>query len=177
MRKTTFQLLLIVLVALVIASCKKDNKAPGGNDNKSYYIKLKLNGVQKQYTYNATSLLAKPSVYACSIMGLFSSSNTAGVTIGLTDGEPFAINKTYTGQVIVANGVTTIQGTFTYKEENGTNYFASGTTANTSLTLKFTEIAPDHLKGTFSGTLLKVGSAPLSYATFTEGEFYVGRSL
>jgi len=174
-----FKFLVLVLagLALLTGSCKKDSNGPKKPSSSSYYIKLKLNGELKQYTFNATSLLSKPSVYACELTALLSNTNTAGVTVGLTDGSAFVTDKTYTEAYIVANGTTTIQGMITYKTEDGTIYFASATAANTSLRLQFSEIANDHLKGTFSGTFLKVGSSPLVYAPITEGEFYVGRSL
>lgn len=171
------RLLFFILLVVFMGSCKKD--APHGNtDNTPFYIKFKLNGVQKKYTYNATSLLAKPSVYACSLTAWGSAkTNPASVNIDLTDGSAFVTGKTYTEQVVNANGILTIQGSFTYKDDEGNIYFASGNTANTSISLKFTEMADDHFKGTFIATLLQVGKSPQTYVTITEGEFYVGRSL
>ncbi|HTE01926.1 MAG TPA: hypothetical protein VK668_21705 [Mucilaginibacter sp.] len=176
-KKTSGRLLLFILLVAIMGSCKKDSKTSNNTDNKSFYIKFKLKGAQKRYTYNATSLLAKPSVYACSLSAWGSATNTASVTIGLTDGSAFVTGKTYTEQVITVNGITTIQGSFTYKDDDGSTYFASGTTANTTLSLKFTEMADDHFKGTFTATLLQVGKSPLTYVPVTEGEFYVSRSL
>lgn len=174
-------LLLPLAAALLICACKKNgSSSPQKNTttNSTYYVKLKINGTQKEMTYNATSLFpAAVSFHTCELAGQFAGNNAAGVTLVMNDADAFTTTKTYTEQVITLNNLPVEQCTFTYKDDDNTIYLAGGTTANTKVTVNFTEIASDHVKGTFSGKLLNVGSgASPEYATITDGEFNLSRS-
>jgi len=179
MRKIV-QILLPIFVALVAcAGCKKDNNNTNKQVNtKDFYIKLKVNGVAKTMTVNATTISGVVSgvIHALSISAEFTSNPVAGVTIGLNDGAVFNTTTTYTGKYIDVSGTTTIQTTFIYKDEDNSTYLASPAAAGTNVTLNITEIADDHFKGTFSGKLLK-SSTTTTFINITDGEFFVGRSL
>lgn len=172
-------LLLLPLLAAVLCiySCKKSsNINPGKNTNtgtSAYYIKLKIDGEQREMTYNATSLFpAAVSFHTCELAGQFADNNAAGVTLVMNNASAFNTSTTYTEQLLTLNSVPMEQCTFTYKDKDNTIYLGGGLTANTKVTVNFTEIAADHVKGTFSGKLFNVASgASPQYATITDGEF------
>jgi hypothetical protein len=103
-------------------------------------------------------------IYAGELVGQFADNHANGITIVLNDSVAYKTVKTYTEQIITIKGKTTIQGTLTFKDDDGAIYYASGTTSSTSLNLHFTALAADHVTGTFTGHLVKVGSSPLTYA-------------
>ena len=181
MKKIQLVSLFLLVIALGCSSCKKDSSSNKTTPDKdiSYYVKLKLNGVQKQMTYHATTLFTTPaSVYTCELTAQFAGNKAAGTTVVLHDAAAFTTGKNYTEKLITINNATNIQGTITFRDEDNTVYYATGTIANTSLTLQFTDLSANHVKGTFSGTFIKVGSKdPVTYVTITEGEFYLSRSL
>jgi hypothetical protein len=153
-----------ILLLASIASCKKDSTTTPNSS--SYYVKFKFNGTQKQYTAYTTSLLGTASsADGCEIIGYASGTHPAGVTISVVDNAPITTNKTYTEAI----------GIFTYVDESGISYVAGSVYNGTSFNLVITEIASDHIKGTFSAVLQKAGT-PIEYINVTEGEFYLGRS-
>lgn len=179
MRKIIQILLTVFALVILCTACKKDiNKTNKQVDTKDLYIKLKVNGVAKTMTVNATTISGVVSgiIHALSISAEFTSNPVAGVTIGLNDGAAFNTTTTYTGKYIDVSGTTTIQTTFIYKDEDNSTYLASPAAAGTNVTLNITEIADDHFKGTFSGKLLK-SATTTTFINITDGEFYVGRSL
>lgn len=169
------------MVIILISSCKKDSIKSTDtkkDSDKNFYAKFKLNGTAKEFDYNPTTLFTTPlPIYVGELIATSKDNHADGITIGLNDSVAYKINKTYTQQLITIKGKTTIQGMITLKDTDGSIYYASGTIANTTLSLQFTEIADDHLKGTFTAHVIKVGSSPASYADITDGEFNLGRSL
>ncbi|MFB9843645.1 hypothetical protein [Mucilaginibacter ginsenosidivorans] len=179
MKKIVRVLLPLFVVTSVLNGCKKDGAATNKQvSTKDFYIKLKVNGVAKTMTVNATTVSGVVSgvIHAMSVSAQFTSNPAAGVTIGLNDGAAYNTTTTYTGKYIEVSGITTIQTTFTYKDEDNSTYLASPAAAGTNVTLNISEVANDHFKGTFSGKLIKSGTTA-SFITVTDGEFYVGRSL
>ncbi|HWD87201.1 MAG TPA: hypothetical protein VG367_03675 [Mucilaginibacter sp.] len=82
----------------------------------------------------------------------------------MVDNSAITTSKTYTQAV----------GIFTYVDESGIAYVAGSSFENTSFNMVITEIASDHIKGTFSAVLQKEGTSP-SYLNATSGGFYVNR--
>ena len=180
MKKIIYLLLPVLVLLIFIGSCKKDTKSsdPKKNNTTKFYVRFKINGVAKELNYNPTTLFTSPlPIYAGELVGQFADNHANGVTIVLNDSTVYKTGETYTGQIITIKGKTTIQGTITFKDEDGTIYYASGTTSSTSLNLQFTELAADHVTGTFTAHLVKVGSSPLTYADITDGQFNLSRSL
>lgn len=154
--------LIPVLLLVFFVSCKKDSKTPASG---SYYVKFQFNGTQKQYTAAVTGILgSSASPDGCDIIGYASGTHPAGVTISIVDNSAITTNKAYTQAV----------GIFTYVDESGIAYVAGSSFENTSFNLTITEIASDHIKGTFSASLQKEGT-PIEYVNATNGEFYVNR--
>src|SRR3569833_1005077 len=112
MRKIV-QILLPIFVALIAcAGCKKDNNNKNKQVNtKDFYIKLKVNGVAKTMTVNATTIsgIVSGVIHALSISAEFTSNPVAGVTIGLNEKAAINTTTTYTGKYIDVSGTTTIQ--------------------------------------------------------------------
>ncbi|AYL95623.1 hypothetical protein [Mucilaginibacter celer] len=179
--KTIIRLLTLVLSLLtLVSSCKKDSKTVDvkNNDTTKFYVRLKIGNVVKEMDYNPTTLFTKPlPIYAAQLVGQFNNNHVDGISIVLNDSTAYQTGKNYTEQFIAIKGKTAVQGTITYKDDDGANYYASGTFASTSLTLQFTSLAADHVTGTFRGHLVKVGSSPSSYIDITDGEFNLSRSL
>ena len=143
-----------------------------------FYVSFKIGGIAKELDYNPTTLFTSPlPIYASELVGQFANNHANGITVVLNDSTAYQTGKTYTEQMITIKGKTTIQGTLTFKDGDGTIYYASGTTSSTSLNLQFTALAADHVTGTFTAHLVKVGSSPLSYADITDGKFILSRSL
>lgn len=180
MKKIIQYLLPVFVLITLLPSCKKatTNANSKKNDTAKFYIKFKIGGIIKELDYNATTLFTSPlPIYGGELVGEFADNHANGVAIVLNDSTAYKTGKTYTEQIITIKGKITIQGTFTFKDEDGTAYYASGATSSTSLNLQFTELAADHVTGTFTAHLVKVGSAPLTYADITDGQFNLSRSL
>lgn len=185
MKKITCLLLPVFVLLTLISSCKKDAKSSDAkksdttkSDTKKFYVKLKIGGVTKQMDYNPTTLFTTPlPIYAGELVGQFSDNHANGITIVLNDSVAYKTGKTYTEQIITIKGKTTVQGTITFKNDDGVVYYASGVSSSTSFNLQFTELADDHVTGTFTAHLIKVGSSPVTYSDITEGQFNLSRSL
>lgn len=178
MKKIIRLLLPVYALLTLITSCKKEVNGANKKDTAKFYIKFKIGGTVKELDYNPTTLFTSPlPIYTGELVGQFTGNHANGITIVLNDSTAYKTGKTYTEQIITIKGKATMQGTLTFKDDNGTVYYAGGATASTSLNLQFTELAADHATGTFSGHLVKVGSSPLTYADITDGQFNLSRSL
>lgn len=166
-------LLLAVLLPL-LAACKK-NSGSGGTGG-TYYMKFKLNGVQKNYSSVAGSV-TDANGYHIMVLSGASATNAQGeaMAIALNSVEPFSKGEIFKAEMIPGKYV--IQALLSYADKSlpGTGYTSSypNLTPNATALLTISEVSADNVKGTFSCKL--VDEADFSTQTFTvsDGEFNI----
>ncbi|MBS1501191.1 MAG: hypothetical protein JST32_03965 [Bacteroidetes bacterium] len=163
--------ILLAILSVIFSSCKKSTTQPQSPAG-SYYIKLKINGAAKSMTMTPMVMFTNtPPLYMCQLSGYFLNNFGQGATFTITDVAAMATNKTYTQQVINAGGTQIIQTVFVYRGDDGKQYLAEGNIPGTSVSVQFSEIASDHVKGTFSGTVQVQGTS--TFVPVTDGQFYL----
>ncbi|MBS1525598.1 MAG: hypothetical protein JST19_08110 [Bacteroidetes bacterium] len=167
------RIILFAALATLFISCKKST-TPAPATTANYYIKLKINGAAKSMTMTPMVMFtnAQP-LYMCQLSGYFPNNFGQGATFTITDAAAIVTNKTYTQQIINAGGTQVIQTVFVYRGDDGKQYLAEGNIPGTLVSVQFSEIATDHVKGTFSGTVQIQGTS--TFVAVTDGEFYLNR--
>lgn len=170
--KTFFIFLCMLAMPVMYSSCKKSgSQAPSTG---SYYIKLKINGTAKSMTMTPIAMFTSaPPLYMVQLDGYFPNNFGAGLSFTVEDSNSFSTGTTYTQQYVKVNGVVMGEPSFSFRSDDGNSYIAAPAATGTVIALKFTEIATDHVKGTFSGTMQLQGTS--TFAQITDGEFYLKR--
>lgn len=184
MKKLRPFMAVILAVVLFAASCKKEGKTITKTTtttatDSNYHIKLKANGVQKEFTVDASAMFTTSAsgVYAASLYSYLDNANMKGVIIIISDGAPIDTGKTYNEKPVTIRKLTLFQTSINYIDKDSVTYFASGIVPDENISVRFSEIAPAYVKGTFSGKLRQIDSKPpYVYANVTEGEFYLKRT-
>lgn len=169
MKKTFSSRLLIILTASVtLFSCSKSSTTP---DNSSPGITATFDGSEK--TFTTSSIASKsnlsPGIWSLTIIAT-SSSETLSISLW-SEKDDFTAGKTYG---ISALGGTTYN-TLTFGPTSGSEEWFSiypYATVTESFTCTITEVASDHIKGTFSGSVYKNAGPPALKKEVTKGTFY-----
>lgn len=171
--KTFLIAICILAMPVMYTSCKKSSTQTPATTG-SYYIKLKVNGTAKSMTMTPIAVFTSASpLYLVQLDGYFTNNFGTGVNFTLEDSNPFNTNTTYAAQYVKVNGAVIGEPNFVFRSDDGNSYVAAPATPGTSIALNFTEIASDHVKGTFSGTMQLQGTS--TFAQITDGEFYLKR--
>jgi hypothetical protein len=171
--KTFILVLSLIAMPVMFSSCKKSSNT-GPSSTSTYYIKLKINGTAKSMTLTPIVMFTNASpLYICQLSGYFTDNFGEGAIFTITDVAAITTGTTYTQQYLTGAGAGVQQTTFVYRGDDGKQYLAEGGISGTSVSVVFSEITSDHVKGTFSGTLLIQGTT--TFVTITDGEFYLKR--
>lgn len=190
--KKRFHIAINCLALLFFAAgCSKSNvdvvPPPGRTEATPYFVRFKVNGVQKEYKDNGDVMQGQMNSgptsageWVGSMIGmkdpLVNQKNALGmITSSVQKTEP---NKTYTNYT--ASGVTKLKLLILHYYNEAGDFYMSwaddfstplGTVADSRFAV--TEATDKIMKGTFSGTLYSANQ--LATAVITEGSFYVSR--
>lgn len=164
------------LLLLFTMSCSKSKDNNNNTPGSGYYLRFKLNGVQKDYpmsTIEVDDVIA--GVYGSTISGADPSNLTTIFNIMLLDNTAL---HTGTYNQAVIPGTYHTRGQLNYID-NGNSYSSISLVLNpaATATINITEISATAVKGTFSGTLYDAtGPYTAVTHTITEGVFYSKRN-
>lgn len=174
---------LVSFLSICLTSCNNDSD----DDNnvvpdEEYYVRFKVNGVQKDYKSLADVMLNEKNsggLYQFSMVGLenfYEGGTTNNLTLSILDPEPVASQVEYTNYAPTSGEEERVQILIlTYLDEAGVAYTALGdefailgVISDSKTTI--TEITETAMKGTFSGTLYNIDRTKT--VEITEGEFW-----
>ncbi len=112
-----------------------------------------------------------PSLYLVQLDGYFLNNFGTGLSFTLEDSNSFNTGTTYTQQFVKVNGLVMGEPSFSFRSDDGNSYTSAPAAPGIIIALNFTEIATDHVKGTFSGTMQLQGTN--TFAQITDEEFYL----
>ena len=183
MKKTIHVILTTIIFSLLLtfqSGCKKKND-DSSNDSSNYFIKFKVNGVQKEFG-NTSGIFTQinvgggnPTIYTGSFQGVASSSTPTVNNMGLSvnDIAAIAVNKNYKSDIVGP----TIAGSLVYMDAaglvHGSDFVTTGSLGADDAIIRLTEISSTSVSGTFSGKVAAAGSS--TTLTITEGSFRVKR--
>lgn len=184
--------LLALVMGISLLGCKKDKAAPEEEVNASYFMKFKVDGVQKNYS-------SKDGLSQCALsynyldddrkyISLFlaqreyiKDSDKNSFLITVSDLSPLEVGKTYvnfkntsSGQIYLSSSLI-----FSYTDENDVSShdfgedFAQIYNANSEGYIKITKVTTDYVKGVF-GTKL-YNDDYTKNLKITDGEFCLKR--
>ena len=157
----------LVLALAFLAGCSSGNSTTGPSGD-SYYLRLKANGTQVQFT-NDASLQGAFSQSGIQYNGLFTGFDAASnMSLQVFDGAAIT-PKSYSGFDISGGALRGVL--LTYQDTGGVVYGSGGNGTDAVVTI--TEMSQTAVKGTFSGTV-KVNGHP--NVAITAGEFVVHRA-
>ncbi len=155
-----------------LTSCKK--AAVGNATNASpYYMKFKLDGVQKNYVIAGGQIidtLIAGAAYGATIAG---SPEDGSESMGLLIYSTTQITSGMTFNDDNVPGLILPKGNLNYVGDSGNSSYGSLAITNPGVQITLTELTSTYMKATFSGKMQDVsGSAIL---TVTDGELYAVR--
>ncbi|HET9055514.1 MAG TPA: hypothetical protein VFN30_01575 [Chitinophagaceae bacterium] len=168
---------LFVSFLFVLYSCKKSDS---GNSSGGYYIKCKIDGVDKAFNYNNMAKIMSLTQGATNVSIIGSAAPAGSSLEGISLGVNF-----FNGQVLQTNTIYSEDysgidylAAAAYTPNNATYVFASGIYTPTSLPfkLKVTNKTATEMSGTFEGAFYKNvpgGNTTSEHVTITLGEFNV----
>lgn len=160
---------ILVLAALFVSSCKKDNNSPNG-----YYVKFKLDGNEKQYSQTTAAVFATAlPIYSLALIGEQQVNGTVyeGMGINIYNDASIAANVTYTDQEVVSLG--TPQAALLYTDAAGAQS-SSVVLASPGVQVLITGLDDKTVSGTFSGTIASITDFSKTMVV-TEGQFNLPR--
>lgn len=184
--------LLFAIISLGLSSCSKEKSfssggsggsggtggtggTGGGGGSSSYFVKFKIDGVQKDFSGSTNALITSfdaggTMIYSGAFQGIQSAANPQVNLMGININDVAAIvtNKTYTDAIA---GVT-IQGALIYFNASGEQLSSLFVTTDANVAIRLSEITTTSISGTFSGKVQSMTGAPLA---ITEGTFKVKR--
>ena len=186
MKKTiSTWMLALILVAGAFVSCSKSGDKPavvtpppgsGGDTStppppvSSYFVKMKIDGVQKEFTsVAAINQSSEDDGYALIISATKDANSTEEIDLVLSSAGPIAAGEYVEGEhdTYLTWGL--------YAPENATDeqIFYSGVTLNQNAPykVKITEITDKVVKGTFSGSFYDGEGQGANKKVITEGQF------
>lgn len=178
MKKTKFSILFILAFTLFGSfSCKKKSDDSSADTSTDFFVRFKVNGVQKEFKGTTTALFQtialSPTLYTASFQGIQNSTATSTNVLGLnvSDIAAIAVNKNYTSTIVGS----TIQASILYFDQAGAQYGSIFVTSgsSTDAVIRLTEITSTSVSGTFSGKV--ASSTGSNNQTITEGSFRVKR--
>lgn len=188
-----FPMLLLWLTVLTMTACVTDGEESPVREDE-YYLKFKVGGVEKKFTALPNSMvsffyLEDAKMFGGQISGINNIQEPARnfVTIQLFNETAYQPHLSYQQQdPVTVDLISRVRIIFTYADENGRVYNAALLKAqHPNLDIKdeaevrFTELAPAYVKGTFSARVGEVNFTVLSNREellITEGEFYLRRN-
>jgi hypothetical protein len=177
MKNTNKLILILLLFSVALYSCKKSSNNKNDDTDDGYYIKYKLDGVDKNLVQAHGGITSSGSVNGANLYGRFSGDTAKESSILILDSIPINTNKTYKCTTVLVNGKNTVaQTSFTYYDEQNTRYFAVYTGPGLEINVKFSEITSSHIKGTFTAVIRQYyDKQPYHFYQLTEGEFNLKR--
>lgn len=191
--QTTFPTLLLWLSVLTMTACMTEGEeAPIKEDE--YYLKFKVGGVEKKFSALPNSMasffyLEEAKIFGGQISGINNILEPTKnfVIIQLFNETAYQANLSYQQQdPVTFDLISRSRIIFTYADENEKVYNAALLKAqHPTLDIKdeaevrFTEMTPAYVKGTFSARVGEVNFTVLSNRKellITEGEFYLPRN-
>ncbi len=164
-KKTAILIFGFACIILLVSSCKKDSAVV---DNDTYYMRFKANGVQFQFTEQA-SLVATfaqtGTIFTSSFTGL---DGLSQIVLFVYDNKEIAV-KTYSGYFLV--GSSFIGALISYNDPSG-NFYKEGI-GNSDGTVTISEMTDKTVRGSFGGTVVANGKADIK---ITNGEFFLWRA-
>jgi hypothetical protein len=195
MRKTFLLSILCAMTVLAVESCRKDDTdtvtpvTPAQNPTPQYYMRFKIDSVQKAYGGNGNLCninqadTANGNYYSF-IIGRSNASIVYFNQLSITtlDVSQLDTGITYTNYTSTQPNTVSLPNLFSiyYYDENGreTFSFAESLFAPIGLTsdakLRLSELTPQYARGTFSCTLYDTSFTNPVYV-LTDGEFYLPR--
>lgn len=164
---------IVVSCLCVLSACKKENGASNNAPTTGYYMKFKANGTQVNFTTSSALILKDTSGYGFYEMGI------AGVTSSASDQFGLALYSysapstglSFTGGIIPTPNQPA--AFLTYGIYSTQTTYTSLPSTNNEVSVVFTEVTDNYIKGTFSGNLYS-DLTTLKYK-ITDGEFYAYR--
>lgn len=190
--KITINLVALLLV-LFATSCKKEKIGPAVDEKEtqtSYYVKFKVDGVQKIFKKDAFSLIYnaenrdKVMQYDAILNGNAIELDTSknGLTIFMVNSKEIKTGEAYVNFFNSKPNTETAKLIWIiYKDENGIDYMSMGDELSTLFNvnsdgqIKFSEINSKYTKGVFSATVYN--SIYTKSKKITDGEFYLERQI
>ena len=173
-------LIAIAFFSICITSCNNESDKDNITPEESYYVRFKLDGVQKEFNSLADVTLNKitsEGLYHSAVVGLEDRQMGASknnLTFFIFYPEPAVSNVIYTDHASDEGERAHILN-LVYLDEAGVSYTSLGdefsilgVISDTKITL--TEITETSVKGTFSGTLYNIDRT--STVVISEGEFW-----
>ncbi len=183
MKKTFSTLMLaLVLVAGTMMSCSKNGDKPvvtpppGGGDTSSnpppvtsYFIKMKIDGVQQNFTNVAAILQETDEGYGLIVGGAKNDNATEEIDFVISSLEPIAKGEYTEGE----HETYYTWGLYAPEDAEEENIFYSGVTLGAAVPykVKITELTDKVVKGTFSGTFFDSNGQGTNKKVVTEGQF------
>ncbi len=168
-----FSLAILLLSATLFTACKKSSS---GSSSTTYFVKFKLDGVQKEYkgipNFTTVTLPSSPVIYSLAVQASLATSVALKdhIAINANDIATIATGKTYKNQD--AGG--TIQAVLMYYDNAGNAYssvMVNPESINDAV-ITFSEVTSTYVSGTFTGKVAAVSGGTTTY-TITEGSFKV----
>lgn len=180
--------LLFAIISLGLNSCSKEKSfssggsggtggtgGGGGTGGSSYFVKFKIDGVQKDFSGSTNALLTSfdaggTKIYSGVFQGMQSAANPQANLMGISINDITALvtNKTYTDALA---GVT-VQGALLYFDASGDQLSSLFVATDANVAIRLSEITTTSVSGTFSGKVQSMTGTPLA---ITEGSFRVKR--
>ncbi|QNA43893.1 hypothetical protein [Lacibacter sediminis] len=182
--------LLFAIISLGLNSCSKEKSFSSGGSggtggtgggggtggSGTYFMKFKLDGVQKEFSGTTSALITSfdaggTIIHTGAFQGIQSASNTTANLMGINVNDVTALvtNKNYTDALV---GIT-VQGVLLYFDASGDQLSSMFVTTDANVIIRLSEITTTSVSGTFSGKLASLTSG--ASATVTEGSFRVKR--
>ncbi len=166
---------LFILSLSMATSCKKSS--PGSASNSPYYIKFKLNGVQKNYSTVAAASTKGSGYYLLVMDGATATNanNGEALIIELASPTTFAANTTFM-PAFINGGAAVIGALLTYSDNTQSAGYTSSypnLTTNPKASVTITDLSTTTIKGTFTATLVSGADYTTVKYQVTDGEFYM----
>lgn len=158
-----------LVLLLALGGCSSDGDGDSNGDNGNYYFKFRVDGVERSYPYipeshiNLTGILEQDQNSGLHVMNVAGIKDNRGpilrdrVIIFIAEYQDILPGVRYSNFPAQQGEGPHSIFQLSYFDEEGNIFTAANNTIATSLydqaNVSFTEIARDHISGTFSGTL------------------------
>ncbi|HYK46280.1 MAG TPA: hypothetical protein VEV83_13975 [Parafilimonas sp.] len=170
MRKLTSSLFFgLAFCILSVSSCKKEQDSTPAAE---YYVKFKLDGVDKEYSEIASAVFTTTvPLHTCSMVGVKQISDTIyeGMQMWIASDTEIVANITYTDAIVLGRPAASIA----YNDGTG-EQFSSVIAASSGVQAVITHMDDNTVTGTFSGTVVSYTDFTTSHVV-TGGQFHLPR--